>query len=137
MVKQIVKDTMFLMQKSEPASKADIQTAYDLMDTLKANSEICVGLAANMIGVRKRIIVVQAGIVPIIMINPTIVGHSKQSYEAKEGCLSHTGTRPATRYQSIDVEYKDINFRKKKQMFTAFTAQIIQHEIDHCNGILI
>lgn len=137
MVKEIVKDTMFLMQKSEPASKADIQTAYDLLDTLRANSEICVGLAANMIGVRKRIIAVQVGMIPVIMINPIITGHSNESYETEEGCLSHIGTRKTIRYKSIDVEYYDISFKKKKQSFSDFTAQIIQHETDHCNGILI
>ncbi|MGN1458438.1 MAG: peptide deformylase [Acutalibacteraceae bacterium] len=137
MVKNIVKDTMFLMQKSQPASKADIQTARDLLDTLRANSEICVGLAANMIGVRKRIIAVQAGIIPVVMINPVITSHSKQSYETEEGCLSHTGTRKTIRWQSVEVEYYDINFKKQKNTYTDFTAQIIQHEIDHCNGILI
>ena len=137
MVKEIVKDTMFLMQKSEPATKADIQTAHDLLDTLKANSEICVGLAANMIGVRKRIIAVQVGMIPVVMINPVIVRHSQESYETEEGCLSHIGTRKTKRYKSVDVEYYDIGFKKKKQTFADFTAQIIQHEIDHCNGILI
>lgn len=137
MVKNIVKDTMFLMQKSQPASKADIQTARDLLDTLHANSEICVGLAANMIGVRKRIIAVQAGLIPVIMINPVITNHSQQSYETEEGCLSHTGTRKTSRWQSVEVEYYDINFKKQKNTYSDFTAQIIQHEIDHCNGILI
>ena len=137
MVKEIIKDTMFLMQKSEPATKADIQTAYDLLDTLKANSEICVGLAANMIGVRKKIIAVQIGMIPVVIINPVITRHSQESYETEEGCLSHIGTRKTTRFKSIDLEYYDIGFKKKKQTFSDFTAQIIQHEIDHCNGILI
>ena len=99
MVRNIVKDTMFLMQKSEPATKADIQTAYDLLDTLTANSEICVGLAANMIGANKRIIAVQTGIMPVAMINPVIVKHSSESYETEEGCLSHIGTRKKIRYK--------------------------------------
>ncbi|MDD6490300.1 MAG: peptide deformylase [Clostridia bacterium] len=137
MVKNIVKDTMFLMQKSQTASKDDIQTARDLLDTLRANSEICVGLAANMIGLRKRIIAVQTGIIPVVMINPVITSHSQQSYETEEGCLSHTGTRKTIRWQSVEVEYYDINFKKHKNTYTDFTAQIIQHEIDHCNGILI
>lgn len=137
MVREIVKDTMFLMQKSKTATKSDIRIAYDLLDTLAAKSEICVGLAANMIGESKRIIAVQIGDIAIAMINPIIIKYSKESYETEEGCLSHIGKRKTIRYKSIEVEYYDIKFQKKKQIFNDFTAQIIQHEIDHCNGIII
>lgn len=137
MVKTIVKDVLFLEQKSTPATKDDIQVVYDLMDTLKANLNHCVGLAANMIGVKKRILVFAIGrqiIVP--MINPVILS-KKNKYEAEESCLSLTGSRKAVRYETIEVEYLDINFNKKKQTFNGFVAQIIQHEMDHFEGIII
>ena len=137
MEKQIVKDIIFLSKKSAPASRADMQTAADLTDTLRANRGSCVGLAANMIGVRKRIIIVDTGIAPIVMFNPRIVSHSGESYEAEEGCLSLEGTRKTRRYRSIEVEYMDMGFNKRRGTFTGFAAQIIQHEIDHCNGIII
>ena len=137
MVKQIVRDVFFLGQPSEPATKADIQVGKDLQDTLQANRERCVGMAANMIGVRKTILVAQIGATYQILINPVIVDHSKQSYETEEGCLSLTGQRPVQRYPMIVVEYLDRHFKKKKQIFRDFEAQIIQHEIDHFSGILI
>lgn len=137
MVKEIVKDTLFLMKSSETATKADMQTAYDLIDTLSANSDRCVGMAANMIGVSKRIIIAQTGIVPIVMLNPKIIKHSDECYEAEEGCLSLAGTRKTKRYNTIEVEYCDMKMRKKRQSFSGFAAQIIQHEIDHCNGVII
>ena len=137
MERKIVKDIMFLRSKSAPASAEDAGTAQDLADTLKANRERCVGLAANMIGVRRNIIIVQTQLAPIIMMNPRITEHSEKSYEAEEGCLSLEGTRKALRYESITVEYCDTRMKKHKGKFSGFTAQIIQHEIDHCNGIII
>lgn len=137
MVKNIVKDTVLLMKKSSPATKADIGAARDLLDTLTANSKICVGFAANMIGVHKNIIAVQIGFVPMVMINPKIVSHSKESYEAEEGCLSLTETRKTKRWNDIVVEYEDMFFKKHTNTYSNFTAEIIQHEIDHCNGIII
>ncbi len=137
MVREIIKDTFFLRQKSENADKSDLNVAMDLMDTLKANADRCVGLAANMIGVRKRILAVNADKAFIVMLNPVITGHSKAMYEAEEGCLSLTGTRKALRYESITVEYTDMHMKKKTKSFSGFSAQIIQHEMDHFEGIII
>lgn len=137
MIKEIVKDPIFLSQKSEPATKKDKQTIIDLLDTIQANSEYCVGMAANMIGVRKTILVAKIGKEYLVMINPKITDHSKQYYDTEESCLSLTGQRPAKRYSVIAVEYLDRKFKKKKQTFRDFEAQIIQHEIDHFDGILI
>lgn len=136
MVKQVVRDVLFLNQKSEPATKADAQVIIDLMDTLKANTEHCVGMAANMIGVKKKIIVFSIGIAIVPMVNPVITKKSKP-YETEEGCLSLTGVRKTTRYENIEVEYENQNFKKQKSTFKGFSAQIIQHEIDHCEGIII
>lgn len=137
MIKEIIKDPIFLSQKSEKATKDDIQTVNDLLDTIKANSERCVGMAANMIGVRKTILVALIGGEYRIMINPEIFDKSKQIYETSEGCLSHIGEKTVKRYKSITVIYLDNNFNLKKQTFHDFEAQIIQHEIDHFSGILI
>lgn len=136
MIKEIVKDVLFLEQKSELATKDDIEVVNDLMDTLKANLEHCVGLAANMIGVKKRILVFSVGNMIVPMINPVILKKEKP-YEAEEYCLSLIGSRKTTRYETIEVEYLDKNFNKHKQIFTGFTAQIIQHEVDHFEGIII
>ena len=136
MVKPIVKDILFLGQKSSPATPADAQVITDLLDTLKAHEEECVGLAANMIGVRKRIIVFAHGPFHVPMVNPVIVKKSGP-YETEEGCLSFLGKRPCKRFESIEIEYLDRNFVKRRGSFSGFTAQIIQHEIDHCNGIII
>ena len=136
MVKQIVRDPLFLQQKSEPATEADKQVITDLMDTLKANSDRCVGMAANMIGARKRIIIVSVGPFRFIMINPVITKKTRK-YETEEGCLSLDGVRPCTRYKEIEVDYLDQNFKRQHGKFVDFTAQIIQHEIDHFEGILI
>ena len=114
MVREIIKDTFILMKKSERAGKEDLQTARDLLDTLNANRERCVGLAANMIGVNKNIIAVQMGIVPVIMINPVIISHSKESYETEEGCLSLDGVRTTKRWNEIEVEYESIWGKKNK-----------------------
>ena len=136
MNRQIVHDPLFLAVKSEPATEADKQVIADLLDTLRANLDRCVGMAANMIGVRKRIIVFCNGPLQMIMINPRITAKSGE-YEAEEGCLSLAGTRKAKRWQKITVNYQDQAFRQRTGTFEGFTAQIIQHEMDHCDGILI
>lgn len=136
MQKPIVKDEAFLAQKSQPATFMDINVAQDLLDTLAAHAEHCVGLAANMIGVQKRIIAVNIGRTNIAMLNPEIVKRSGK-YLTEEGCLSLTGERQTVRYEKITVTYLDMQFKPHKQSFSGFTAQIIQHELDHCHGILI
>jgi peptide deformylase len=136
MIKPIMKDVLFLNQKSEPATKADMQVVRDLLDTLQANRAGCVGMAANMIGVKKRIIAVNMGLLDIPMINPVIVKKSG-AYETEEGCLSLIGVRKTIRYQEIEVEFLDINWKKQRQKFSGWIAQIIQHECDHLEGIII
>ena len=136
MIRPIVKDVLFLGQKSEAATKADIPVIDDLVDTLRANLEACVGMAANMIGVKKGILVFSVGNVIVPMVNPVIVKKDK-GYETEESCLSLTGFRKTMRYEVIEVEYLDRNFKKHKETFTGFIAQIIQHEIDHFEGIII
>ena len=137
MVKELVHDPMFLAQKSEPATEADAQVITDLLDTLRAHLDGCVGMAANMIGVKKNIIVVSMGFMQVAMVNAKIVS-TKKPYKTEEGCLSLLGgPRSCTRYSEIEVEYLDANFISKKEKFTGFTAQIIQHELDHVNGVLI
>jgi len=136
MVRTVVKDVIFLGQKAELATQEDAAVIVDLLDTLKANAQHCVGMAANMIGKKKRIIVYSMGIICIPMINPVIIKKSKP-YETQEGCLSLTGVRKTTRYEFIEVEYMDQQFKKQKESFSGWTAQIIQHEIDHCDGIVI
>lgn len=136
MVKQIVKDVFFLGQKSEPATKADIQIGQDLLDTLRANHDRCVGMAANMIGVRKNIIIVNMGFIDVVMFNPVIVKQDTP-YETEEGCLSLEGVRKTMRYENIEVEYLDMNWKKQRQKLTGWTAQIVQHEVDHLSGRII
>ena len=136
MVREVVHDVLFLGQKSEPATQADKQVAIDLLDTLKAHEEGCVGMAANMIGVKKRIIAVNMGFMNVAMFNPKIVKRNGK-YETEEGCLSLDGVRKCVRYQEIEVEYEDINFKRQRQKYSGWTAQIIQHECDHLNGIII
>lgn len=136
MIKPIMHNEAFLKQKSTDATPADASIITDLIDTLRANSAHCVGMAANMIGVKKRIIVFSIGPIIVPMVNPVITKKEK-SYETEEGCLSLSGVRKTTRYETIEVSYQDQNFKPQKQMFQGWTAQIIQHEIDHCNGILI
>lgn len=136
MVREIVRDQMFLQQRSETATEADRQVVQDLIDTLNANRDRCVGMAANMIGVKKQIIVVAVGPFTMAMINPVITRKSGE-YETEEGCLSLDGVRPCTRYREIEVDYLDQNFRKQHGRYTDFTAQIIQHEIQHFSGELI
>ena len=136
MIKPIVKDILFLGQKSEDATKNDIVVIADLIDTLRANLEHCVGLAGNMIGVKKRVLVFAVGNIIVPMINPVILKKEKL-YETEESCLSLIGFRKTKRYEMIEVEYLDRNFKKQKQVFRGFTAQIIQHEMDHFEGIII
>ena len=137
MIREIVKDTFFLSQKSELATRQDLPVVQDLLDTICANADRCVGMAANMIGERKTILAAQSGKDYLVMITPKIVDHSKQCYETEESCLSLTGQRPVKRYSVIVVEYLDRKFKRKKQTFRDFEAQIIQHEMDHFEGILI
>lgn len=136
MIKPIVKDVLFLGEKSTMATKDDIQVVNDLIDTLRANLDGCVGMAANMIGVKKNIIVFAMGEMIVTMINPVII-KKENSYITEESCLSLEGFRQTKRYETIEVEYLDKNFKKQKNTFHGFVAQIIQHEVDHCNGIII
>ena len=136
MVREIVHDVIFLKKKSIKADNNDVDIITDLRDTLKANHDRCVGMAANMIGFNKRIIIFTAGIMDIVMINPVIVKKA-QPYETEEGCLSLTGVRKTKRWEKITVEYQDTDFYKKRGDFTGFVAQIIQHECDHLEGIII
>lgn len=136
MVCEICKDEIFLVKKAEPATVEDLGVAQDLMDTLIAHKDGCVGMAANMIGVNKRIIVFDNEGEYMVMFNPVI---AKQSgpYEAEEGCLSLTGMRKTKRFQTIKVQWQNEKFQTRLKTFTGWTAEIIQHEIDHCEGILI
>ena len=136
MVQQIMHDPLFLAQKSAPATKADLQVGKDLQDTLKAHREGCVGMAANMIGVKKNIIVVAAGPFQFAMVNPVITKKTG-AFQTEEGCLSLEGVRPCTRYKEIEVDFWDADFKKQHGKYSGWTAQIIQHEIDHCNGVVI
>ena len=136
MIKPIMRDILFLGQKSEPATKEDLQIGRDLQDTLRANREHCVGMAANMIGVKKNIIIVNMGFMDVVMFNPVII-KKDTPYEAEEGCLSLEGVRKTTRYQNIEVEYYDFAWEKQRQKLSGWTAQICQHEIDHLAGKII
>lgn len=136
MVREICRDEAFLAQKAEPATKEDLGTAQDLLDTLLAHKDGCVGMAANMIGVRRRIIAFDNEGSYMVMFNPEIVKKSG-AYEAEEGCLSLAGTRKTRRWQSIKVQYQNEKMQIRLKTFTGWTAQIIQHEIDHCEGIII
>ena len=136
MVREIMKDPFFLGQKSEPATKEDVAIGRDLMDTLRAHRDGCVGMAANMIGIRKNIIIVNMGIMDMVMFNLRILS-AKKPFETEEGCLSLTGVRKTTRYEDIEVEFRDMDWKLQRRAFTGWTAQIIQHEVDHCNGIVI
>ena len=136
MIRKIVHDPLFLAIRSETATETDKPVITDLLDTLRANLDRCVGMAANMIGVRKRIIVFCNGPMQMVMVNPQIIAGSGK-YETEEGCLSLVGVRKTKRYQKITVKYQDQAFRQQTGTFEGFTAQIIQHETDHCDGILI
>ena len=136
MIKNLMHDPIFLAGKSEAATKEDLQIAQDLIDTLITHRDSCVGMAANMIGVNKRIIAFDNICEYMVMFNPVIVKKSAP-YDAEEGCLSLTGTRKTKRYQTIKVQWQNEQFQTRIRTFTGWTAQIIQHEIDHCEGILI
>ncbi len=136
MICEICKDEMFLAQKSEPATSQDLQTAADLLETLKFHKDECVGMAANMIGIHKRIIAFENDGEYVVMFNPEIIRKS-EPYNAEEGCLSLTGTRPVKRWKTIKVRWQNEKFQTRLKTFADWPAQIIQHEIDHCEGIII
>lgn len=136
MVRPVIRDTFLLSQKSAPATPDDLDAVRDLIDTLAANRERCVGMAANMIGVLRRFIAVMDGEKILVMLNPEIV-KAFGAYHTEEGCLSLDGTRPARRYRSIKVRWQDEAFRVRIRTFEGFTAEIIQHEMDHLEGIVI
>ena len=136
MVQKIVKGKHIFARKAQSATEADKQVVTDLIDTLRANRETCVGMAANMIGVNKSVIVVAAGPFQFAMVNPVITKKSGE-YQTEESCLSLDGARNCTRYKEIEVDYLDQNFKPQHGKYSGWTAQIIQHEIDHCNGIII
>lgn len=136
MIRPIIKDINFLKLKSIPANVSDKYIADDLIDTLSVHRDECVGMAANMIGENKNIIIVSMGLIPIVMFNPVIVKR-EEPYATEEGCLSLTGIRPCVRYKRITVEYQDHDFKNHSGTYEDWTAQIIQHEIDHLHGIII
>ena len=136
MIRGIVHDPVFLAQPSAPATEADLPIAADLIDTLKANMDRCVGMAANMIGKKKRIIVMAKGPIAVAMINPVILSASGE-YETEEGCLSLEGVRKTKRYRSIRLKWQDMQMKEHVGTLDGFQAQIVQHEIDHCDGKLI
>lgn len=136
MVREICKDEAFLARKAEPATADDLVVAQDLLDTLVAHRDGCVGMAANMIGVNKRIIVFDSEGKYMVMFNPVIVRRTGV-YEAEEGCLSLTGTRKTKRFRTIKVQWQNEKFQTRIKTFTGWTAEIIQHEIDHCEGMII
>ncbi len=136
MIREICRDPFFLARKSEPATTDDLGVAQDLLDTLAAHREGCVGMAANMIGVGKRIIAFESDGAYMVMFNPVIVKQSGP-YETEEGCLSLSGIRKTKRFRTIKVQWQNEKFQSRIRTFSGFTAQIIQHEIDHCEGILI
>ena len=136
MIREICRDETFLAQKAAPATADDLATAQDLLDTLTAHKDGCVGMAANMIGVCKRIIAFDNEGTYMVMFNPVIVRQSGP-YEAQEGCLSLSGVRKTKRFQAVKVQWQNEQFQTRLKTFTGWTAEIIQHEIDHCEGILI
>ena len=136
MIRPVVIDVFFLRQKSEPATQGDLSIGPDLRDTLASNRDRCVGMAANMIGEKKRVIIVNMGPVDVVMYNPVIT-RKDSPFETEEGCLSLDGVRKTTRYQNISVEYRDGTWKKRQQNYTGWIAQIIQHEMDHLEGIII
>lgn len=136
MIRPIVRDVLFLGRKSEPATRMDGAVGRDLRDTLRANRDRCVGMAANMIGVGKRVIIVNVAFADVVMYNPVLLSKDTP-YEAEEGCLSLDGVRKATRYQNIEIEYRDASWKAHRQRYSGWIAQIIQHELDHLEGIII
>ena len=136
MEKKIVRDVLFLSQVSKPESQEDLYLAKDLQDTLLANRETCVGLAGNMIGVQKRVIIFNFDLLPMVMFNPVLLSY-EGPYETEEGCLSLTGVRPTTRYETIKVSYRDSKWQEQIITLTGFPAQVCQHELDHLEGRII
>lgn len=136
MIREICRDETFLAQKAAPATADDLATAQDLLDTLTAHKDGCVGMAANMIGVCKRIIAFDNEGTYMVMFNPVIIRQSGP-YETQEGCLSLTGVRKTKRFQTVKVQWQNEQFQTRLKTFTGWTAEIIQHEIDHCEGIVI
>ena len=136
MIRPIVRNVFFLGQKSDPATRQDLSVGQDLQDTLNANQDRCVGMAANMIGVKKKIIIVNVGFMNVVMYNPVIL-KKDTPYETEEGCLSLEGVRKTTRYQNIEAEFLDGSWKKHRQAYSGWIAQIIQHEVDHLEGRII
>lgn len=136
MIRPIIRDIFFLQQSSEEATKADLAVGQDLQDTLQAHQDACVGMAANMIGVRKRIIIVNMGFTNLVMYNPVLLV-ARQPYQTEESCLSLDGIRPVQRFEEIEVSFLDQDWQEKRLSLTGFTAQIVQHELDHLEGIII
>ncbi len=136
MIRPIMKSPLILSRPCAPATRQDEGVARDLLDTFAANRQGCVGMAANMIGILKRIIVIDCAGEALLMYNP-VIESSSNPYTTEEGCLSLEGLRPATRYRNITVSYEDEDFSPKRRAFSGYTAQIIQHEVDHCDGIVI
>ena len=136
MIKPITKDILFLQQKSQEASQADLSIGQDLQDTLLAHRDACVGLAANMIGVQKRVIIVSLGFGHLVLYNPVLISKAKP-YKTEESCLSLKGSRPTTRYEEIVIRYRNQDWQEVTMPFTGFTAQIIQHELDHLEGVIV
>ncbi|MBM7642893.1 peptide deformylase [Streptococcus loxodontisalivarius] len=136
MIKPICKDTFFLAQTSQEATKDDLYLAQDLQDTLEANKEACVGMAANMIGIKKRVIIINMGLGNLVMFNPVVINKALP-FDAEESCLSLTGSRKTVRYQRLEVSFYDIHWKKQTMLLTGFQAQICQHELDHLEGIVI
>lgn len=137
MIRPIIKDKFLLSQKSSPADKNDLPVAQDMVETIAAHSHDCVGMAANMIGVLKRIIVFEEGAKYIVMLNPEVKWKSPETYVIKENCLCHEGAREVTRHEAIEVEFLDMRMRKCRKKYDGITAEIIQHELDHLEGILV
>ena len=136
MIREICRDEDFLAQRSDPATPDDLGTAQDLLDTLISHKDGCVGMAANMIGVKKRIIAFENDGEYMVMLNPVIV-KSSGAFDAEEGCLSLSGVRKTKRFRSIKVQWQNEKFQTRLKTFTGWTAEIIQHEIDHCDGVII
>ncbi|MGN1279104.1 MAG: peptide deformylase [Limosilactobacillus sp.] len=136
MIKKIVTNVEELRQPSVPATRADRALADDLRDTLAAHQDHCVGMAANMIGSHKRVIIAQLGPLPVVMFNPELTSQS-QPYQTEEGCLSLTGQRPAKRFKKITVQFYNQQWQRQQLTLTDFAAEIVQHELDHCNGVII
>lgn len=137
MIRPIIKDKFLLSRKSAPADRSDLPVAQDMVETIAAHSQECVGMAANMIGVLKRIIVFEENAKYVVMLNPEVKWKSPETYVIKEGCLCHEGAQDVTRHEAIEVEFLDLRMKKCRRKYDGITAEIIQHELDHLEGILI